>query len=86
VTMSPAPKAVQYIPPGQRRRQPRALAVLSYRLTLTRESDGAVMQEWSGIPHDRVGPMLQAIQHYTPWLGKVAAAKEAWEKLVKLFQ
>lgn len=85
--MSPPPKAVQYIPPGQRRRpQPRALALLTYRLTLTRESDNAVMQEWGRIPHDKIGPMLKAIQHYTPWLGKVAAAKEAWEKLVRLFQ
>lgn len=85
--MSPPPtQKALYIPPGQRRRQPRALAVLSYRLTLTRESDGAVMQEWSRIPHERVGPLLKAIQHYTPWLGKIAAAKDAWEKLLSLFQ
>ena len=84
--MSPPPKGMQYIPPGQRRAQPRALARLTYRLTLTRESDGAVMQEWSRIPHERVGALLKAIQHYTPLMGKVVAAKEAWDKLVALFQ
>ncbi len=85
--MSPPSKTVQYIPPGQRRRPaPRALAVLSYRLTLTRESDGVVMQEWSRIPHELVGHLLKAIQHYTPLMGKVVAAKEAWEKLMALFQ
>jgi len=86
--MSPPPtKGVQYIPPGQRRRPaPRALAVLSYRLTLTRESDGAVMQEWTRIPHERVGALLKAIHHYSPLMGKVVAAKEAWDKLIALFQ
>lgn len=83
--MSPPTKAVQYIPPGQRR-QTRALAVPRYRLTLTRETDGAVMQEWSGIRHDQVGPLLNAIKHYSPLMGKVVAAKEAWDKLLALFQ
>ncbi len=85
--MTPPPKAVQYIPPGQRRRpQTRALAMLTYRLTLTRESDGAVMQEWQRIPHERIGSLLKAIQNYSPLMGKVVAAKEAWDKLIALFQ
>jgi len=85
--VTPPPKGMQYIPPGQRRRPaPRALALLTYRLTLTRESDGVVMQEWSRIPHERVGTLLKAIQHYSPLMGKVVAAKEAFDKLMALFQ
>jgi hypothetical protein len=84
--VSPPPTKAIYMPPGQQRRRPRALALLTYRLTLTRESDGAVMQEWTRIPHERVGPLLKAIQHYSPLMGKVVAAKEAWEKLVRLFE
>jgi hypothetical protein len=76
-----------YIPPGERPRQrPRSLTLQTYRLTLTREATGETLHEWGGIPHDKVGPLLQAMQRYLPLLAKAAAAKQAWDRLMDLWR
>jgi hypothetical protein len=83
------PTKALYLPPGQpraRARRPRALALQTFRLTLEREATGEVMHQWSGIPQDKVGPLLQAMQRYLPWLAKAAAAKQTWDRLVDLFR
>lgn len=86
--MPPPPQKTKalYIPPGQQRQQrpPRALALDTYRLTLSRESDGKIMHEWGAIPADKVRPLLQAMQRYLPFLAKAAAAKQAWDRLMDL--
>ncbi|HEU0081870.1 MAG TPA: hypothetical protein VFQ87_03285 [Bradyrhizobium sp.] len=83
----PKTRAIQYIPPGQRPRpRQRAIAVSTYRLTLTRETTGEVLHEWGGIPHDRVMPLLETMRRYLPFLAKAAAFREAWSKLAALFQ
>jgi hypothetical protein len=85
--VSPPPQKTKalYIPPGQQRQQrPRALALDTYRLTLSREGNGQIMHEWGGIPADKVRPLLEAMRRYLPFLAKAAAAKQAWDKLMDL--
>ncbi len=83
--MPPSAKAL-YVPPGRRPPPPRARP--TYRLRLERETaDGGVtLHTWSGIPHDRVKPLLSAMQSYLPFLVKAAAAKEAFTKVMDLFR
>jgi hypothetical protein len=80
-------KRPQYIPPGQQRRPPpRSLTLPTFRLTLSRESTGEVLHEWGGIPADKVRPLLQAMQRYLPFLAKAAAFKDAWDRLLGMFE
>jgi hypothetical protein len=66
-------------------RQPRTHAPPTYRLTLEREG-GAVVYTWGAIPHEKVGPLLQTMRTYLPWMARAAAAKDALAKLLDLFR
>ena len=81
-------KALEYLPPGQQRRPPppRSLSLATFRLTLSRESTGEVLHEWGGIPADKVRPLLQTMQRYLPILAKAAAFKQAWDRLLDMFE
>lgn len=64
-------------------------APATYRLRLERETpDGAgqTIHSWSGIPHSRVGPLLETLAAYLPWLQRAAAAREALRKVAELFR
>ena len=88
--MAPSAKSI-YVPPGRPARPPpRALrrASRTYRLRLERETaDGAgeTLYTWSGIPHERIGPLIQSLAGGMPWLARAAAAKDALKKLFDLF-
>lgn len=69
--------------PG-RAMQPRTAP--TYKLVLLREDTGQIMHQWSQIPHDRVGPLLETMRTYLPWFVRASAAKEAIEKLMSLFK
>lgn len=89
LTMPPMPtptKAI-YVPPGPAR-QRRAVRAPTYRLVLERETPtgGVQMHAWSGIPHERVGPLLATMQTYLPFLVRAAAAREAFHKVLDLFR
>jgi hypothetical protein len=90
--VAPPVKAI-YVPPGRpaRASAPRELrrAPKTYRLRLEREtSDGAgeTLYTWSGIPHERIGPLIQSLAGGLPWLARAAAAKDALGKLIDLFR
>ena len=86
--MSGPVKAI-YVPPRARRQQQRRdLVAPTYRLTLERETAAGreLVHTWGGIPHEKVGPLLQTMQSYLPWLARAAAAREALSKLVDLFR
>jgi hypothetical protein len=85
-----APTVVKaiYAPPRARRRREVA-APATYRLRLERETpDGAgvTIHAWGGIPHARVGPLLEGLASYLPWLARAAAAREALRKVADLFR
>ena len=64
-------------------------APATYRLRLERETpDGAgqTIHAWSGIPHERVGPLLETLAAYLPWLARAAAARDAFRKVADLFR
>jgi hypothetical protein len=84
--VSPPIKAL-YIPPKgqQRARREVERAPPTYRLVLLREDTGKVVHAWSGIPHDKVGLLLAAMQRYLPWFARAAAARDAFSKLMDLF-
>lgn len=82
-SVPPQVKAL-YVPPRPQQRRPALPA--TYRLRLERETDGAVLHTWSGIPHDKVGPVLKAMSQYLPFFAKAAAAKEAVTRLIDLFR
>lgn len=58
----------------------------TYKLVLLREDTGQIMHAWSQIPHDRVGPLLDTMRTYLPWLARAAAARDALDKLFALFK
>ena len=79
----PVVKAIMVKP--RTTREPREQRAPTYRLTLEREG-GAVIYAWSGIPHDKVGPLLQTMRTYLPWMARASAAKDAIAKLLDLFR
>ena len=86
-----APTVVKaiYAPPRAQRRRREVSAPATYRLRLERETpDGAgqTIHAWSGIPHERVGPLLETLAAYLPWLARAAAAREALRKVAELFR
>lgn len=83
--MPPTVKAILVRPGPARRREMRTAEPPTYRLLLQREDTGQVLHTWSGIPHDKVGPLLLAMQRYLPWLARAAAARDAISKLLDLF-
>lgn len=84
--MPPQVKAI-YVPPKSQQRQRREVErhPPTYRLVLLREDNGKVVHAWSGIPHDKVGLLLDAMQRYLPWFARAAAARDAFSKLMDLF-
>lgn len=84
----PGPVKAIYVPPKgqQRARREVERRPLTYRLVLQREDTGAVVHAWSGIPHDKVGLLLDAMQRYLPWFARAAAARDAFSKLADLFK
>ena len=82
----PSPAKAIYVAPGRRPPPPRAPP--TYCLRLERETaDGFVtLHVWSGIPHQRVKPLLSAMRSYLPILVKAAAAREAFDKVLDLFR
>jgi len=87
-TIAPVPPTVKalYVPP-RAQRQRREVRAPTYRLTLEREGGaGEVIHTWGGIPHERVGPLLQTMQAYLPWIARAAAARDALAKLMDLFR
>jgi hypothetical protein len=86
----PTAKAI-YVPPRPARASaPRALvrAPKTYRLRLERETSdggGETLYTWGGIPHERIGPLIQSLAGGMPWLARAAAAKDALRKLFDLF-
>ena len=78
-----------YAPPRAPRRRREVAAPATYRLRLERETpDGAgqTIHAWSGIPHERVGPLLETLAAYLPWLARAAAARDAFRKVADLFR
>lgn len=89
--MAPPTKAL-YIPPeSARRAPPREVRRVprTYRLRLERETAdgrGDTLYTWGGIPHERIGPLIQSLAGGMPWLARAAAAKDALGKLFDLFR
>jgi hypothetical protein len=79
-------KAIVVSPRTRPRGEVRASAPPTYRLRLDREDTGQVIHVWSGIPHDRIGPLLQTMATYLPWIARAAAAREALARLMDLFR
>lgn len=85
--MGASVKAI-YAPPRARRRR-EVVAPATYRLRLERETPdggGQTIHAWSGIPHARVGPLLETLAAYLPWLARAAAARDAFRKVAELFR
>lgn len=81
-------KAILVPPRAQRRRRDVSIPP-TYRLRLERETadgGGQTIHSWSGIPHSRVGPLLETLAAYLPWLARAAAAREALAKVADLFR
>jgi hypothetical protein len=85
MTPPPTKQIAVYMPPAGRRVRVRPAAA-SYCLKLEREGDGQILHQWSGIPHDKIGPLLTAMQNYLPWLAKAAAAKAAFDRVMDLLR
>ncbi len=83
--MPPVVKAIVVKPSRPKQQQPRVQSAPTYRLTLEREG-GVVLYTWGGISHDKVGPLLQTLRTYLPWMARAAAAKDAFTKLLDLFR
>lgn len=83
----PVPTKAIYVPPAARQR--RVLRTPpTYRLVLERETPtgGVPIHAWSGIPHERVKPLLTMMQDYLPLMVKAAAARDAWNRMMDLFR
>lgn len=83
--MPPTVKAILVKPGTRPRGEVRAKRPPTYRLVLFREDSGTVVHAWTAIPHDKIGPLLAAMERYLPWFARAAAAKDAFAKLLDLF-